>query len=59
MPLTGVELDSAELIKALEPTLARFKLPKGAAFIDTIPRNPSGKILKRILRDMYPAAAGE
>ena len=33
--------------------LARFKQPRRVAFTDLIPRNPSGKILKRILRDEY------
>ena len=31
--------------------LARFKLPVEARFVDVIPRNPTGKILKRVLRD--------
>ena len=37
--------------------LAPFKMPKGVAFADTIPRNPSGKILKRLLREDYPGPA--
>ena len=37
--------------------LAGYKLPKGVAFVDTIPRNPSGKILKRVLREKYPGPA--
>ena len=31
--------------------LASYKLPRRAVFIDVIPRNPTGKPLKRILRD--------
>ena len=34
--------------------LARFKQPKAVVFTDEIPRNPSGKILKWMLRDRYP-----
>jgi len=33
--------------------LARFKLPKKVLFVEAIPRNPSGKILKRVLREQY------
>jgi acyl-CoA synthetase (AMP-forming)/AMP-acid ligase II len=33
--------------------LARYKWPNGVIFAETIPRNPSGKILKRILREEY------
>ena len=39
--------------------LARFKLPKGAAFIETIPRNANGKVLKRELREKFPGPARE
>lgn len=33
--------------------LAGYKRPKRIEFIDQIPRNPSGKILKRVLREKY------
>jgi acyl-CoA synthetase (AMP-forming)/AMP-acid ligase II len=33
--------------------LARFKLPKAVEFTDAIPRNPTGKILKRVLREQF------
>ncbi len=39
--------------------LARFKLPKAVEFIDEIPRNPTGKILKRLLRDRFPGPAAD
>lgn len=31
--------------------LARFKVPKEITFLDALPRNPPGKVLKRLLRD--------
>jgi len=40
-----------ELIEHCRAQLARFKVPKDIVFIDALPRNPSGKVLKRELRD--------
>ncbi|MFT4730524.1 MAG: O-succinylbenzoate-CoA ligase [Granulosicoccus sp.] len=53
----GQTLSAPEVLQFCDGKLARFKLPKGAVFIDTIPRNPSGKVLKRILREQYPGPA--
>jgi acyl-CoA synthetase (AMP-forming)/AMP-acid ligase II len=39
--------------------LARFKQPKTVEFVDVIPRNPTGKVLKRVLRDQFDSAAAE
>ncbi|MBE0590778.1 MAG: hypothetical protein IH616_00085, partial [Gemmatimonadales bacterium] len=33
--------------------IAHFKCPKTVDFVEAIPRNPSGKILKRVLRKPY------
>ncbi len=33
--------------------LARYKVPRKVIFAEAIPRNPSGKILKRVLRELY------
>jgi acyl-CoA synthetase (AMP-forming)/AMP-acid ligase II len=33
--------------------LERFKVPKRIIFADTLPKNPSGKLLKRELRKRY------
>ena len=40
-----------ELIEHCRGQLARFKVPKEVTFLDALPRNPSGKVLKRELRD--------
>jgi len=40
-----------ELIEHCRAQLARFKVPKAVTFLDELPRNPSGKVLKRELRD--------
>ncbi|MDZ7791681.1 MAG: AMP-binding protein [Xanthomonadales bacterium] len=40
-----------------EAHLARFKLPKQFEFVTSLPRDPSGKLFKRRLRDQYAPAA--
>jgi acyl-CoA synthetase (AMP-forming)/AMP-acid ligase II len=39
-----------ELVAYLRPSLARFKLPRAVEFVDAVPRSPSGKALRRLLR---------
>ena len=50
-------LTEAGLLEFCRGKLAGYKQPKGAAFVDVLPRNPSGKILKRLLRDQFPGPA--
>ncbi|MGW5639267.1 acyl-CoA synthetase [Streptomyces sp. NPDC003832] len=45
------EVTEAELIAHAREKLTAFKAPKRIVFVDTLPRNASGKILKRELRD--------
>ncbi len=45
--------EPAEIIAWLRERLAGYKCPKSIDFVDTLPRNPSGKLLKRILRQSY------
>lgn len=49
----GAELQEDTVIGYCKERLAGFKVPKKIVFADSLPRNPSGKILKRNLRDMY------
>ncbi len=53
----GEELDEATLIAHCREHLAHFKCPKRVIFTDSLPRNPSGKILKRNLRVLYEGSA--
>jgi len=39
-----------QLLEHCRAQLARFKVPKAITFLDALPRNPSGKVLKRELR---------
>jgi fatty-acyl-CoA synthase len=52
-------LTEAEIMEWCKGKLAPFKLVKSVVFATDIPRNPSGKILKRILRDQYQVTASE
>jgi fatty-acyl-CoA synthase len=47
----GMRLDAGAVIAACGERLARFKVPKEVHFVEVLPRNPSGKVLKRVLRD--------
>ena len=48
----GEEL-AAEILASLDGRLARMKWPKSIDFADELPRDPSGKLLKRRLRAPY------
>ncbi|MFD3474540.1 acyl-CoA synthetase [Streptomyces sp. NPDC058695] len=52
----GGEVTEAELIAHAREKLAHFKAPKRVVFVDELPRNASGKILKRELRDRFRTA---
>ena len=47
----GAEGTEDEIVAYCDGKLARYKLPRAAVFVSEIPRNPTGKALKRILRD--------
>ena len=49
----GAELSEEEIITYARTQIAGFKAPKSIDFIPELPRNPSGKILRRELRAPY------
>jgi len=49
----GQSITAEEIISLCKSELAPFKVPKGVIFIDSLPKTPSGKILKRDLRGQY------
>ncbi|HET8621586.1 MAG TPA: long-chain fatty acid--CoA ligase [Acidimicrobiales bacterium] len=46
----GAAPTADELVEHCRARLARYKVPKGVTFVEALPRNPSGKVLKRELR---------
>jgi fatty-acyl-CoA synthase len=51
----GHQLDEAQVLAHCQSQLATFKVPKRVVFVDALPKNPSGKLLKRELRQRYAA----
>jgi acyl-CoA synthetase (AMP-forming)/AMP-acid ligase II len=49
----GEGLTEEELIEWCRGKIGRFKIPKKVVFTDSIPRTPTGKILKRVLRERF------
>ncbi len=47
----GMTAGAEELLEFCRARLARFKTPRAVRFVDALPRNPSGKVLKRVLRE--------
>ncbi|MFG2264161.1 acyl-CoA synthetase [Streptomyces sp. NPDC048720] len=52
------DVTEEQLVAHVREKLAPFKAPKRVVFVDELPRNASGKILKRELRDRFEAAPG-
>jgi acyl-CoA synthetase (AMP-forming)/AMP-acid ligase II len=49
----GPPVDAEELVAFARERLAGYKLPRAIAFVDALPRTPSGKVLKRELRARF------
>ncbi len=55
----GHSASAQEIIDAAAEHLASYQKPKSVDFVDSLPKAPTGKILKRQLRDPYWEAAGK
>jgi len=53
VPRDGAVLTEEDLFSHCRTHLAGFKTPKRVFFVDALPKNPSGKVLKRVLRDRF------
>ena len=46
-------LTEEEVINYLKGRLAKYKIPKSVVFVDALPRNAAGKVLKNVLREKH------
>jgi len=53
VPRPGARPASDDLIAFARERLAGYKLPRSVDFVDELPRTPTGKVLKRELREKY------
>jgi acyl-CoA synthetase (AMP-forming)/AMP-acid ligase II len=53
VPAPGAQLTAADVIAFCRERLAHYQCPSSVDFIDDLPRNPTGKVLKRSLREPY------
>ena len=49
----GVELNEVDIISYARTQIAGYKCPKSINYVNELPRNPSGKILRREIRDPF------
>jgi acyl-CoA synthetase (AMP-forming)/AMP-acid ligase II/uncharacterized membrane protein len=54
---SGKDASEQELKDHVKSNLARYKVPREIVFVDELPRNPTGKVLKRELAEMEPASS--
>jgi long-chain acyl-CoA synthetase len=54
----GAIVTESELIEFCRDRLADYKKPKSVDFVDDLPRDAAGKLLKRVIREPYWAGAG-
>jgi fatty-acyl-CoA synthase len=52
VPSDGVELDAEELRGYVKANLARYKVPREVVFLDELPRNQTGKVLRGKLAEL-------
>jgi long-chain acyl-CoA synthetase len=59
VPAPGATVKAEDVIAFARGRLAGYKLPRSVEFVGELPRTPSGKVLKRALRDRYSGVAAQ
>ncbi len=49
----GAVATESDIVSFMRERIAHYKCPKSVDFLEAIPRNPTGKMLKRVLREPY------
>ena len=52
VPVPGRSLTKEQVIALFDGRLATYKHPRDVIFLDALPRNPTGKVQKTVLRDL-------
>jgi acyl-CoA synthetase (AMP-forming)/AMP-acid ligase II len=50
---TRADVIASELVALVENSLAGYKRPRDIVFVEEIPRLPSGKVLRRVLKERH------
>ena len=54
VPAPGYQPGEDEIIAHCQGIIADYKAPASVSFVEALPRNPGGKVLKTRLREMVP-----
>jgi fatty-acyl-CoA synthase len=55
VPAAGAQVDGRAVLAGISGRLARYKIPKSVVLAERLPRNPSGKVLRHVVRAHYGA----
>jgi len=55
----GIALSEDDVREFVKDNLARYKVPRDVTFLGALPRTPTGKVLKRRLREMHAAGSSQ
>jgi acyl-CoA synthetase (AMP-forming)/AMP-acid ligase II len=53
VPVAGAARNDADVLAWVAARIARYKVPKSIDWVSALPRNHTGKVLRRVLRDAY------